>query len=83
MEREDDVAVLGADEWCVQCGHSWNDHKLLTDKDPPLEGWMECPMEGCTCKFTWNLGSGDTAVNANKAVEYVLKNNEDLHRRLT
>ena len=44
-----------AKELCVQCGHLWNDHLVKTIALPPTEGWMECPVEGCHCHFTWSL----------------------------
>jgi hypothetical protein len=44
----------GATELCVQCGHFWNPHRLLGYGNPPTEGWMECPVEGCTCRMTWS-----------------------------
>ena len=44
-----------AKELCLQCGHLWNDHLIKTTADPPTHGWMECPVEGCKCYFTWSL----------------------------
>jgi len=44
-----------AHESCGQCGHNWNAHRLCGYGDPPTEGWMECPVEGCECRKTWGL----------------------------
>jgi hypothetical protein len=76
------AAMLKADDLCKQCGHAWNDHKLLTDKDPPVEGWMECPVAGCTCRFTWSLPAPFETDEITKAAEYVLKKNDEFYRRL-
>jgi hypothetical protein len=43
------------DELCKQCGHAWNDHKLLGYGSRPTEGWMECPVPGCQCRISWSL----------------------------
>ena len=48
-------SVPGEDELCKQCGHLFNPHRLLGYGNPPTEGWMECPVEGCTCKMTWSM----------------------------
>ena len=45
----------GADQLCEQCGHLFNPHRLLGYGDPPTEGWMECPVEGCKCRMTWSM----------------------------
>ena len=45
----------GADQLCEQCGHLFNPHRLLGYGDPPTEGWMECPAEGCNCRMTWSM----------------------------
>ena len=45
----------GADQICEQCGHLFNPHRLLGYGDPPTEGWMECPVEGCECRMTWSM----------------------------
>jgi hypothetical protein len=47
--------VPGEDEMCAQCGHPFNPHRLLGYGDPPTEGWMECPVEGCACRMTWSM----------------------------
>lgn len=47
--------VPGADELCSQCGHLFNPHRLLGYGDPPTEGWMEGPVEGCECRMTWDM----------------------------
>jgi hypothetical protein len=47
---------------CRQCGHEFNHHQLKGYGEPPVEGWIECPIEGCRCHMTWaNSGSGGTA----------------------
>jgi hypothetical protein len=51
--NKDDIP--GADELCLQCGHPFNPHRLLGYGDPPTEGWMECPVEGCNCHMTWDM----------------------------
>jgi hypothetical protein len=43
------------DELCSQCGHPFNSHRLLGYGSPPIEGWMECPVEGCGCQMTWSV----------------------------
>jgi len=48
-------SIPGEDEICEQCGHLFNPHRLLGYGDPPTEGWMECPVPGCTCKMTWSF----------------------------
>jgi hypothetical protein len=30
-------------------------HALTTLDYPPTEGWIECPVDGCTCRQTWSL----------------------------
>lgn len=45
----------GADETCKQCGHPFSPHRVLGYGQPPVEGWMECPVEGCTCNITWSM----------------------------
>jgi len=47
--------IPGEDEICSQCGHLFNPHRLLGYGDPPTEGWMECPVPGCTCRMTWSM----------------------------
>ena len=42
-------------EECPQCGHPWQEHLLRAESRPPVEGWIECPVEGCTCHQTWSL----------------------------
>src|SRR5262245_25730164 len=42
-------------ELCQQCGHPWDDHLLKGYGDPPTDGWMECPVEGCQCRMTWSV----------------------------
>jgi hypothetical protein len=54
MDHDRDV-VAGADELCAQCGHPWNPHTVFGYGDPPTEGWIECPVEGCTCRMTWSV----------------------------
>ena len=46
--------VPGAEEMCAHCGHPWNPHQVFGYGDPPTEGWIECPVEGCTCRMTWS-----------------------------
>ena len=53
--NETSAEIPGADELCAQCGHPFNPHRLLGYGSPPTEGWMECPVEGCTCHMTWSL----------------------------
>lgn len=45
----------GADGLCVQCAHPWGQHRLCGHGSPPTEGWIECPVEACTCHGTWSL----------------------------
>jgi len=52
---KDSQEIPGADQLCDQCGHLFNPHRLLGYGDPPTEGWMECPVEGCTCRMTWSM----------------------------
>jgi len=40
---------------CHQCGHPFDPHRLLGYGSPPIEGWMECPEEGCGCRMTWSV----------------------------
>ncbi len=42
----------GADGLCV---HLWAEHRLCGHGSPPTEGWIECPVEACTCHDTWSL----------------------------
>jgi len=42
-------------ELCDQCGHPWDPHRICGYGDPPVEGWIECPVEGCKCHSTWSL----------------------------
>jgi ribosomal protein L32 len=48
-------AASAANGTCEQCGHDWNAHRLCGYGDPPTEGWIECPVEGCACKSSWSL----------------------------
>jgi hypothetical protein len=48
-----------ADDLCPECGHLFGRYRLLGYGVPPTEGWMECPIEGCTCKMTWNMNADD------------------------
>ena len=49
----------GEQQICSQCGHDWSKHKLsgyVTDGNPtPIEGWMICPADDCTCFLTWDI----------------------------
>jgi hypothetical protein len=40
---------------CPACGHPENPHRLCGYGEPPTEGWMECPVEGCACSRTWSF----------------------------
>lgn len=51
----DATPAPGADELCVQCGHPWIPHQVFGAGDPPREGWIECPVQGCTCRMTWSV----------------------------
>jgi len=51
------TSTPGEDELCKQCGHPFNPHRLLGYGSPPTEGWMECPVAGCTCKMTWSMAA--------------------------
>lgn len=42
-------------EMCGQCQHPFDDHVLKGPGDPPMWGWMTCPVEGCLCWMTWSL----------------------------
>ncbi len=42
-------------ELCKICNHLWDDHLLKGKMPNPVEGWMECPVEGCTCRRTWSI----------------------------
>jgi hypothetical protein len=48
----------GQHQICSQCGHDWSKHKLIgykTEDNPtPMEGWMICPEEECSCFMTWD-----------------------------
>jgi hypothetical protein len=48
----------GQQQICRQCGHDWSKHRLTglkTEDYPiPMEGWMACPEEECTCFMTWD-----------------------------
>ncbi len=43
---------------CIDCGHDFNDHQLMTfrsDESETLkEGWIMCPVDNCTCFKTWS-----------------------------
>jgi hypothetical protein len=57
----------GGDDLCAYCGHLFNPHRLCGHGNPPTEGWMECPVEGCECKMTWSLPAEVAAqIEANK-----------------
>jgi hypothetical protein len=49
------VAETSPTQLCDQCDHDWAAHRLCGYGSPPTEGWIECPVEGCTCKGTWSL----------------------------
>jgi len=51
------IAPIGEDSdgLCKQCGHPWDAHRLCGHGSPPTEGWIECPVEGCTCHGTWSF----------------------------
>jgi len=40
---------------CNICGHPWTEHVLYSNLRPATEGWIECPVSGCTCHCTWSL----------------------------
>jgi hypothetical protein len=46
---------------CEQCGHPWEEHLMCSQAQPPTEGWIECPEEGCSCRSSWKLTVGDAA----------------------
>jgi hypothetical protein len=48
-------------EACAQCGHDFNTHLLKGYGNPPTEGWMECPVEGCKCEKTWSMDAESKA----------------------
>ena len=43
---------------CIDCGHDFNEHQLMTfrnnESEAPKEGWIMCPVESCTCFKTWS-----------------------------
>jgi hypothetical protein len=43
---------------CVDCGHDFNEHQLMTlrndESQAPKEGWIMCPVDNCTCFKTWS-----------------------------
>ncbi len=43
---------------CGSCGHDFNKHELACnlseDDGTPIEGWIMCPEENCTCFQTWS-----------------------------
>jgi hypothetical protein len=43
---------------CIDCGHDFNEHQLMTfrndESETPKEGWIMCPVENCTCFKTWS-----------------------------
>ncbi len=43
---------------CRQCGHDFNAHQLKGFGEPPVEGWMECPLNDCSCHQTWASAGG-------------------------
>jgi hypothetical protein len=56
-------------ERCARCGHPKGKHKLIGYAEPgevPREGWVQCPVEGCTCHQTWS-GPGGSAEGAEAA----------------
>ena len=57
-ERDD---TPGSEDLCAQCGHPFNPHRLSGYGDPPTEGWMECPVEGCGCRMTWSMDADVSA----------------------
>lgn len=56
---QDPTPEPGADEMCAQCGHPFNPHVVMGYGDPPTEGWIECPVEGCTCRMTWSMAPAE------------------------
>jgi hypothetical protein len=40
---------------CDRCGHPFQEHLLCSHGKPAVSGWVECPIEGCTCESTWSL----------------------------
>lgn len=43
---------------CIDCGHDFNEHQLMTlrndESETVKEGWLMCPVETCTCFKTWS-----------------------------
>lgn len=67
------VAALAppASEPCVKCGHDFGKHQLRGYGQPPIEGWMVCPAEGCACYRTWS-GPGGSAEGGEAAYQRYL-----------
>ena len=40
---------------CARCGHDEDPHRFCGYGEPPVEGWIECPVEGCDCSGTWSF----------------------------
>lgn len=43
---------------CIDCGHDFNEHQLMTfrndESETVKEGWIMCPVENCICFKTWS-----------------------------
>jgi len=55
QEECDSSKAPEAADFCKQCGHPFAPHRVLGYGQPPTEGWMECPVEGCDCHMTWSM----------------------------
>ncbi len=53
--RRDRLASKQDEDLCDLCGHAFNPHELKGYGEVPLEGWMECPVDGCDCHRTWSF----------------------------
>lgn len=51
-------ASYGDNKTCGCCGHDFDNHQLLCNRDiediAPTEGWIICPEENCNCFQTWS-----------------------------
>lgn len=53
------AALPDTPKLCARCPHPFNDHELRSAMDPPIAGWMVCPVEGCDCWSTWSASHPD------------------------
>lgn len=49
---------------CQQCGHPFDDHKLIARGKPITEGLVVCPVEECYCLSSFDIPDRTTSEDA-------------------